>query len=135
MTSIDTFEQVAASAAISASYSGILAFLAAGPMVSPEIFLSASAIGGIAGGFLSTLNEPGELKLRSLIVIMGHGALLGPAIVALSLWTVGIPPTLPAVSIASGLGGTLSWSVSKHFSKQIPGILRALVAHFVGGQK
>ena len=129
------FEQVTSGAAASAGFSGVLAFLAAGPMVSPEIFLSASAIGGIAGGFLSTLNEPGELKLRSLVVIMGHGALLGPAIVALSLWTVGLPPTLPAVSIASGIGGTLSWSVSKHISKQIPGILRAILAHFLGGQK
>ena len=124
---------VAANSTATAGFAGVLAFLAHGPVVTPGVFLTASAIGGVAGGFLSTLKEPGELKLRNLVVIMGHGLLLGPAIVALALWLIGLPPTLPAVSIASGLGGTFSWTLSKHVSKQIQGLFKAMLSHFTGG--
>ena len=105
-----------------ATTSGILAFLASGPVVSPTVFLVASAVGGIAGGLLSSLAEPGPLSARSMVTMAGYGAILGGVIVSGLLWVLGLPPTLQALVSLSGISGALAWSVSK----MIPELMRAL---------
>lgn len=99
---------------------GIVAFMSAGPAVSPAVFLLASAAGGVAGGLFSSIADSQPLTARSLIGVAGLGAMLGPVLVFAAMYGLGLEATLQALGLTSGLVGACSW----HIIKRLPELMR-----------